>query len=79
MQKINVSEFKAVCLRLLEQIRQTRQPVEVLKNGEPLVVVYPPENSKKRKKTFGVLKKTVTGKVGDLIGPVNDIKWDVLE
>ncbi len=78
MQKINVSEFKAICLRLLEQIRQTGQPIEVLKNGEPLVVVYPPISTKKRKKSFGVLRSSINGTVGDLIEPVDDFNWDAI-
>jgi antitoxin (DNA-binding transcriptional repressor) of toxin-antitoxin stability system len=77
MQKINVSEFKAICLRLLEQIRQTGQPIEILKNGEPLAIVYPP-NNKKRTGTFGVLKSSVNGKVGDLTDPLDDVAWDAL-
>ena len=28
MVQVNVSEFKAVCLRLLEQVRQTGEPIE---------------------------------------------------
>jgi antitoxin (DNA-binding transcriptional repressor) of toxin-antitoxin stability system len=77
MQKINVSEFKAICLRLLEQIRQTGQPIEILKNGEPLAIVYPPSN-KKRTGTFGVLKSSVNGEVGDLTAPLDDVAWDAL-
>jgi len=78
MQRINVSEFKAVCLRLLEQIRRTGEPLEVLKNGQPLVVVYPPPNTKKRKNSFGALKSTVVGEVGDLTIPLGEEEWDVL-
>ena len=33
MKQISVSEFKAVCLGLLEKVRQTGEPIEILKNG----------------------------------------------
>lgn len=77
MQKINVSEFKAVCLRLLEQVRQSGEPIEILKNGKPLAVVYPAEEAKK--KAFGVLKDSLVGEVKDLTKPLNEINWDALK
>ena len=51
---MNVSEFKAVCLRVLERVRQTGQPLEILKNGQPLAVVYPP-STPGRRAAFGAL------------------------
>ena len=45
--QVNVSEFKATCLRLLEQVRQTGEPLEILKNGVPLAVVYPPPSAER--------------------------------
>ena len=78
MEQINVSEFKAVCLRLLERVRQTGEPIEILKNGEPLAIVHPaPVRS--RKGTFGAMKSTLRGPVGDLIQPVDGIEWDALQ
>ena len=76
MEQINVSEFKAVCLRLLEQVRQTGEPIEILKNGELLAVVHPPP-SRNRKASYGALKHMVKGPVGDLITPV-DQDWEAL-
>jgi prevent-host-death family protein len=75
MEQINVSEFKAVCLRLLEQVRQTGEPIEILKNGEPLAVVYPPP-PKGRKAAHGVLRSTLSGPVGDLMEPLPESAWE---
>lgn len=77
MEKINVSEFKAVCLALLERIRRTGKPVQILKNGKPLAVVYPPPLEKQR--SFGALRSTLTGPVGDLVSPASDVEWDALK
>jgi prevent-host-death family protein len=77
MERINVSEFKAVCLRVLEEVRQTGEPIEILKNGEPLAVVYPPP-ARSRKGSRGALKHTLRGPVGDLVSPLDDIDWEVL-
>lgn len=79
MEQMNVSEFKAVCLRVLERVRQTRQPLEILKNGQPLAVVYPP-STPGRRAAFGALRGTVIGEVGDLITPVSDPdEWEALK
>jgi len=78
IKQVNVSEFKAVCLRLLEEVRRTGQPIEILKNGKPLAIVNPVP-SVSRKNTFGCLKHTVTGSQGDLISPVVAAdEWEVL-
>ena len=77
MEQINVSEFKAVCLRLLERVRQTGEPVEILKNGKPLAVVHPPA-ARGRKAAFGALKGTLRGPLGDLVQPVAEAEWEIL-
>ncbi len=75
MESINVSEFKAICLRLLERIRQSGQPIQVLKNGEPLVVVYPAP-SKSRQRTYGALKDSLKSTPADLTAPLEGVEWE---
>ena len=77
MEQINVSEFKAVCLRLLERVRQTGQPIEVLKNGVPLAIVHPPRAAE-RKAAFGALRGTLRGPAGDLSEPLDGIHWEAM-
>ena len=77
MKQVNVSAFKAVCLRLLEQVRQTGEPIEILKNGKPLAVVYPPPQSARRS-AFGALKETLRGPIGDLVSPIATEDWEAL-
>lgn len=78
MQRMNVSEFKAVCLRALERIRQSGEPLEILKNGEPLAVVYPPSKDRRRA-CFGALRGSLRGPVGDLVSPIGDAGWEAVE
>ncbi len=78
MQQVNISEFKATCLRLLEQVRQTGEPIEILKNGELLAVVHPAA-SNTRKAAFGALKHSLGGELGDVISPVANAEWEVLQ
>jgi len=78
MQKINVSESKAVCLRLFDRVRETGEPLEILKNGKPLAVVLPP-TTKQSKGGFGSMKtKVFSGPLGDVMEPVGELKWEVL-
>lgn len=77
MTRINVSEFKAVCLRVMEEVRQTGEPVEVLKNGKPLVVVYPAPGAS-RKAAFGAMRPSLTGPAGDLVSPLDESEWAAL-
>lgn len=78
MEQMSVSEFKVVCLRVLERVRQTGEPLEILKNGQPLAVVYPPPVPARRG-AFGALRGTLRGDVGDLITPVGDAGWEALK
>ena len=77
MEQINVSEFKAVCLRLLEKVRQTGEPIEILKNGEPLAIVHPAQ-PRSRASAYGALKSTLLSPVGDLTQPVEGVEWEAL-
>ena len=78
MESISISEFKAICLRLLDKINKTGEPITVTKNGEPLVVVYPAPSDTGRAK-FGDMKEG--GKIlGDIVEPAsNPNEWEVLK
>ena len=47
MRKIAAGEFKARCLRLMEDVRSTRQPIVITKRGKPVAKLVPVENGKK--------------------------------
>ncbi len=74
--RIAAGEFKAKCLRIMDEVQATGQPIVVTKRGEPVVEVVPARSSKKNpKKTddfFGRLKGIIeiVGDPDDLIKPV---------
>jgi prevent-host-death family protein len=78
MQQVNVSLFKADCSRLLEQVRRTGEPITIVKDGQPLAVVYPPPQSACRD-AFGAMKDSLRGPVGDLVSPVGTDDWAALK
>ena len=42
MQEVAISEFKAKCLALLEQVRKTKKPLRVTRFGKPVADILPP-------------------------------------
>ena len=39
---VTATHFKAHCLRLLEEVRRTRQPLIVTRHGKPVAEIAPP-------------------------------------
>jgi len=77
MEKVSISEFKAVCLRLLDQVNRTKEPFIVTRNGEPLVVIHPYSEEPAQRAPFGAARGTIAI-CGDLLAPVEE-KWEALE
>ena len=71
MQDISISEFKAKCLGLVEQVHKTRQPLRITRHGRPVAELIPAGPDRKRKFLGGMVG---TGKiVGDIMSPVIDL------
>lgn len=79
MLEITISEFKAKCLALLEQVRKTKQPLRVTRHGKPVADVVPSSPPTiDRDAWIGSLTGTVEIK-GDIISPADDEDdWEVL-
>lgn len=78
MQEVAISEFKAKCLALLEQVRRTRQPLRITRFGKPIAEVVPPTTVIDRKKWFESMRDTFEIH-GDIVSPANDEdEWEVL-
>lgn len=67
---IQISDFKARCLRLADEVATTGQPIVLTRHGRPLVRVVPVEEPKS-------LKGSVTFLVSDeeLMSPLDE-DWD---
>ena len=74
MRTVKASEFKAKCLKIMDEVAASGEPVLITKNGVPISQLIP---AKRRPETlFGALKGSVSIR-GDIIVPV-DAKWDAL-
>ena len=71
MKSISVSEFKAKCLALIDQVDKTRQPLRITRHGRPVAELIPAGPDRKRKFLGAMVG---TGKiVGDIVSPVIDL------
>jgi prevent-host-death family protein len=78
IREIAISEFKAKCLSLIEQVRKTRQPIRITRFGKPVAEVVPPTLVMDREKWFDSMKGTIQI-LGDIVSPANDEDdWEVL-
>jgi prevent-host-death family protein len=78
MQEISISEFKAKCLAILQQVSKTKKPIRVTRYGKPIAEVVPASPAKDRTNWLGCMKGS--GKiVGDIVSPVIDLEeWEAL-
>ena len=79
MKKIQISTFKAECLRLLDEVSRTKESLTVTRHGKPLVVINPSEEHQQREREgFGIAKGTIEIKE-NIIEPATDLSdWEVL-
>ena len=71
IRKIAISEFKARCLALLEQVNKTKTPLRVTRRGQPIADVVPPSAGKDERSWIGSMADSVEIK-GDIVSPIID-------
>lgn len=72
LRRVSAANFKADCLRLLDEVAQRRSPIIVTKRGKPVAKLVPFDNSPID--PFGCMAGTA--KIcGDIISPIADLQW----
>lgn len=67
MKRIPAGEFKARCLTLMDDVRNTREPVVITKRGKPVAKLVPADDE--NRDFIGRLKGVIKI-VGDIESPV---------
>jgi prevent-host-death family protein len=76
VKEIAISEFKAKCLGILEQVRKTRKPIRVTRFGQPVAEVVPPSPGEPKGRRLGSMAGTAEI-VGDIVGPTGSLDdWE---
>jgi prevent-host-death family protein len=72
--QIAAGEFKAKCLKLLDEVAEQRKTLVITKHGKPVaqVIPMPPEVD-----LFGALRGSGTI-MGDIISPL-DVEWEAMK
>ena len=74
--QMDLTEFKANCSRLLDQVAQRRLPILITKHGKPVAKLVPVDEGPID--IFGRMSGTVTIR-GDIISPIDDLEWTAHE
>ena len=75
MRTIKASEFKAKCLKIMDEVAESGERVVITKHGIPVAELVP---AKPRPTTlFGAMKGSVIA-IGDIISPI-DVEWEANE
>ncbi len=78
MKTITASEFKAKCLKFVDQVAQTGETLVITKNGRPTAELGPVKElgpiKKRVDSLFGLHKGQIHIK-GDIVSPL-DVEWD---
>ena len=69
---IKASEFKAKCLKLMDEVAESGQEIIITKNGRPVSRLAP---YRKRPRTFFGADKGKIKILGDIVSPL-DVEWD---
>ena len=70
--QVAAAEFKANCLRLMDEVAQQRRPIVITKRGKPVAKLVPVEPEPID--LFGRMAGTIKI-VGDIINPIEDAGW----
>jgi prevent-host-death family protein len=77
MKQIRASLFKARCLKIMEEIQSTGEPVVITKRGAPVVKVVPAGSQPADLFGFMVGEFEIVGDVESPVVPLKD--WEVLK
>jgi prevent-host-death family protein len=76
MKEVAISEFKAKCLGMIEEVRKTRKPIRVTRFGKPVAEVVPSTAEKSEGRRLGAMAVGMKI-VGDIVGPTGSLDdWD---
>ena len=69
---VPATEFKANCLRLMDEVAQQRRPIIITKRGKPVAKLVPMEEEPLD--LFGRMAGSI--KIcGDIISPIDEDEW----
>jgi prevent-host-death family protein len=78
MKEVAISEFKAKCLAMIEQVHKTKRPIRVTRFGKPVAEVVPPSPETEPGDWIGLMRDKMEI-LGDIVSPAIDPgDWEAL-
>jgi prevent-host-death family protein len=75
MKTYPAGQFKARCLKIMDEVQATRQPIVITKKGRPVVKLVPADGQPKD--VFGCLKGEIEI-TGDIVSPAVPLEeWGI--
>jgi prevent-host-death family protein len=68
VKEITISQFKAKCVYILKQVRQTGEPVRITRSGKTIAEVLPISAKKRKRRTTWLGCLVGTARIADDIG-----------
>lgn len=68
---VNAAEFKSKCLKLIDEVATTHEPLVITKRGKPMAKLVPIEEETPTR-LFGYMKHT-----GQIQGDIMDVPYDL--
>ncbi|MGB8888333.1 MAG: type II toxin-antitoxin system Phd/YefM family antitoxin [Candidatus Korobacteraceae bacterium] len=79
MREVAISEFKAKCLSLLQQVSKTKEPIRVTRFGKPVADVVPPAEVQVDRAAWIGSGHGTAKILGDIISPASEPEeWEAL-
>ncbi len=72
MNSIKASEFKAKCLKLMDRVAHTGEPLVITKNGKPVATLVP---YREKRQTLAGLHTGAIRIRGDIVSPLEE-PWE---
>jgi prevent-host-death family protein len=78
MKEVAISEFKAKCLGLIDEVQKTKKPIRVTRFGKPVAEVVPPSPAARQSDWIDSMRDEIKI-LGDIVSPASDEnEWEVL-
>lgn len=79
MKEVSISEFKAKCHSLLQQVFKTKQSLRITRLGKPVADIVPPEEAQVERRAWIGSGEGTAKILGDIVSPANaSDDWEAL-
>jgi len=74
MESLSVSEFRAMCFSVLNEVNRQKKRIIITKRGKPIAEVIPHESEEKE-----IPLADTDVFMGDIISPVSEDDWEAVK